>query len=121
MKKEFDVDVEIYRTSVHVIVTDNLEEEYSNLGLKYTPGYAAFYLLDREDKLEYSHYIVLNDKFTIGELHHETIHCANKILGMAGVEFGYENDEALTYLSQYIFEEILSHLCGEEDGVHIKI
>lgn len=43
----------------------------------------------------------------LGALSHESIHAANFILDDCGIKQDTENDEALTYLSQWIFEKCL--------------
>ena len=41
----------------------------------------------------------------LSDLHHECIHAANFILGRAGVLVSAQEDEALAYLSTFIFKE----------------
>lgn len=43
-------------------------------------------------------------------LHHECIHAANECLHQRGVKQDTSNDEALTYLSQWLFEKCLKHM-----------
>lgn len=45
-------------------------------------------------------------------LHHESIHAANFILASRGVKVSARNDEALTYLSQWIFSRCMA--CQKE-------
>lgn len=46
----------------------------------------------------------------ICNIHHESIHAAMYILHQRGVVISYENDEAITYLSTYIFKKICKKL-----------
>ena len=45
------------------------------------------------------------DDFNLGTLVHECVHCAMFILGNRGVEIDADNHEALTYLTQHLFEK----------------
>jgi len=54
-------------------------------------------------------YIAL-ESITLGNLLHECIHGAFFILENAGVEISFKNQESITYLSQYLFEEAVSKL-----------
>jgi len=46
----------------------------------------------------------------LGNIHHECIHVAMHILHERGVVISYDNDEAITYLSTYIFKKICKKL-----------
>lgn len=46
----------------------------------------------------------------LGSLHHECIHAANECLKQKGVKQDTDNDEALTYLSQWLFEKCVKHM-----------
>ena len=45
------------------------------------------------------------DDFNLGTMVHECVHCAMFILGSRGVDIDVGNHEALTYLTQHIFDE----------------
>lgn len=121
LEKSFNIDIGVYQTTIQVIVTDDIQEEHQRLGCETWKQFDGFCLFDAENKLPYEFYIVLKDTFTVGMLLHECIHCANRILGSRGVGLAHEDDEALTYLSQFIFEEILSKLVGDEEHFSLKI
>jgi hypothetical protein len=50
------------------------------------------------------------NKYLIGNIHHESVHLACGILDRVGVVICRESEEALTYLSQHIFEQVLEIL-----------
>lgn len=60
-------------------------------------------------------YIALEDR-TLGNLVHECIHAAYFILENAGVPITFDNQESVTYLSQYLFEQSLAKLKLLNDG-----
>lgn len=43
-------------------------------------------------------------------LHHECIHAASYLLSSRGVKADFDNDEPLTYMSQFIFSKCVKHL-----------
>jgi hypothetical protein len=56
--------------------------------------------------------VIWVEKFNLKELdilHHECIHAANFVLSKKGVEIDSENDEALAYLSQFVFRQCMKH------------
>lgn len=69
--------------------------------------YNACVYYDKDDKL----CIWFKDnKPNLGDICHESIHLAIKILKRVGVDISYDNDEALTYLAGYIFDELYKKL-----------
>lgn len=50
--------------------------------------------------------IWVRDVKDLGTMVHEAVHCANHVLMIAGVKTSQNNDEALAYLVQWIFEEM---------------
>lgn len=52
-----------------------------------------------------------DNKFeNLGALCHECVHAANFILNDRGIKQDTNNDEALTYLAQWVFEKCLKHM-----------
>ena len=52
---------------------------------------------------------ISSDSFTPQVLAHESIHAANWILRDAGVRISTKNDEPLTYLTEYIMDELVPY------------
>ena len=118
MKKIF---VDIYKTEILLFGSyDELEryckkndvemDERSYHGLaaciENSEGLAGV-LVDKEGGAEY--FIAIREH-CIGNLAHECLHAAYFILEGVGVQLSFENQEAVTYLFQYIFEEALIKL-----------
>ena len=71
--------------------------------------YGALTLFPNSESNIQSTVIFLEEsKFTLQNLHHECIHASNWILQEVGVEIQRGNDEALAYLSGYIFQQALN-------------
>ena len=118
MKK---INVDIYKTEILLFGSyEELEryckkygvmmEERSHYGLaasiENSEGLAGV-LVDKEGRADY--FIAIREK-CIGNLAHECLHAAFFILENVGVEISFTNQEAVTYLFQYIFEEALLKL-----------
>lgn len=118
MKK---INVAIYQTDVLVFGDYNdlnryckrnnvIMEERSHHGLaaniENSEGLAGV-LVDEEGEAEF--FVAIREK-CIGTLSHECLHAAFFILENVGVEISFQNQEAITYLHQYIFEEALLKL-----------
>lgn len=52
-------------------------------------------------------------KYMLSKLHHECIHASNNVLDRVGVLASFKNDEAQTYLSEWIFNKCLSNMKGK--------
>ena len=111
------IHIPIYRVWVHVFhshTADNLHEEiykkYKVVASNIIGSNSAASTLFPEEGSKYPNLIIVlypnnTDPNIYSSVHHESIHAATKILDMRGVPISQENDEALTYLSMYIFEE----------------
>ena len=118
MKK---INVDIYRTEILLFGSYEELERYCNknsvnmeersyhglaASMESSEGLAGV-LVDKEGGAE--HFIAIRQK-CIGNLAHECLHATYFILENVGVSLAFENQEAVTYLFQYIFEEALFKL-----------
>lgn len=59
--------------------------------------------------------VFVPDERILGIIHHEALHLAFAILNRRGVKHGRKSEEAFTYLSQHIFENIVECLNGKTE------
>ncbi len=110
MKKIFN---DLYHQP-YVFLPAVTEEQYEKAIRKHDPKYVVnltgmhghttrvddcIFIWVRDDKLK-----------GLGPLHHESIHAANYTLSDRGIKIDAINDEALTYLSQWIFEKCIKYM-----------
>lgn len=116
----FKIKTHIYPNTVYVFFADNMD-----LAVEEHNKYHSTTLRDSHSKYEavtiyHNEYskdpvgisVCLQDDpdYLIASIHHEAIHIAWYILHYNGVVVTQDNDEALTYLSTYIFKSICKKL-----------
>lgn len=113
----FKINCKIYPKIVHVFYSNTLESAKQ----EYEKTYKVFLSEDmstwqaltiypiKHSKYPSSVIILLNknSKELLTDIHHESIHASIWILKEVGVEISFNNDEAITYLSSYMFKEIV--------------
>lgn len=122
MKKNtnFKINCQIYPKIIHVFCYDTLQESKE----QYEKIYKSSLSVDINEYDALVCYPVKNSKHStttvmllstdnknlLYNIHHESIHCAIWILHKVGVEISFQNDEAITYLSTYIFKQVVEGL-----------
>lgn len=111
------IDVPIYNATVVVYLSDehNIKQDIKNT---YNVSIPKIYgdcggSFNIETNVG-TRYILWVDTFNqtdkrLSTFHHESIHIANFILSDVGVETSVDNDEALAYLSEFVFLKIINH------------
>ncbi len=117
---DFKINCQIYPKTVHVFLSSTLkdaareyEKKYSTTLSNIENSYQALTCYPTNDSKYFSTVIMLLSESSptlLTDIHHESIHCAIWILKEVGVEISYNNDEAITYLSSYIFKTALQKL-----------
>lgn len=115
----FKVDCKIYPRLVQVFASDTLEQAKQEYEKHYKTDldvditlYQALTCFPLKTSTSNTVIILFNknSKTLLEDIHHETIHAATWILDNVGVPISQHNDEALTYLSSYIFTSIQAKL-----------
>lgn len=97
------IKVPIYAKKVYLVVAKNISSACMTMTKEklYPEDPAA--CVKKRGKF---YIFVSKDSFTAPIVVHECIHAATYILRAAGVKISTKNDEALTYLVEYLMEEV---------------
>lgn len=113
------IDTHIYNKKVRVFYNETLAEskqefdKYYNTDLQVDPNDFDALTVFKVPGVANTPFNLLfqkDCKNLLKTIHHEVIHAAIAILHHAGVPIEYENDETITYLSAYIFEQVVKKL-----------
>ncbi len=104
------VQIPIYKGRLLIALTNDIEKLNRKTGINYSGDIFAF-TITIEYKNEQAYLVVLNfdddfAKITHGIVAHEAVHVANFIFERIGVVPSFDNDEPLTYLTQWVVDEI---------------
>lgn len=110
--KPHNIHIPIYNRLVRVLFVDNMtqaveyfDKEYSYVwdDMLFTDGFVVP-IVNKEKQVSRTYMCLLKD-IEDSILVHESLHAAWSVLDDVGVEVTYGNDEALAYLTQFIFSK----------------
>lgn len=116
MVKRIIIDIPIYRNKVFLYVGDTIEELKSKIisDYNYSVDIDTFdglvFTLNQLDTGVLNDIMLLVNPVPLDTVHHECIHIAWNLLDYHGIKIDLNNHESLTYLSAYIFENIVAIL-----------
>jgi len=107
------IEVPIYNQVVNVLITNNIknaalyfEANYPGIDMDNVEYVDAFMQrVNNKEKGVSKLYIAILEDCTPGTLVHECVHAAWDILDYIGVGVTADNDEALAYLTQFLFDK----------------
>jgi hypothetical protein len=111
-REDWKLHLKSWRTKLKIILTNNLLQTLSEDGFgdwytkKTEP--AAIFVWDEEEPDDYRIYIT--KRASPGDISHECLHAAGRILYDCGVVYTIDNDEPFTYLTQYLVDYIYDKL-----------
>jgi hypothetical protein len=104
-----DIKIPIFNSTISVYIDETVElllPQLKELYLPFTNDCKWRALSSFNKDINLGRIYITREDF-LGDAHHESIHAANYILENIGLPINFENDEATTYLSTYIFKELL--------------
>lgn len=118
MNKIFEFDPVIWPRKLFIVVGEDIAYLQDNFAktdgtaypiskdIKDESDVVTFPEVQRKDTTYFGELVWIHspEKISNPYICHESIHAANGMLGACGVEISTDNDEALTYTSQFIFE-----------------
>lgn len=118
---KFIIDTKIYSKKIRVYFNETLiqskqefEKDFKTTLNVDINAYEALVIYKVEGWSQTPVIVLLSNEYKLlKNIHHETIHVAIHILEKSGIPISYENDETITYLSSYIFEQIVTKLKNE--------
>ncbi len=116
----FKIKCHIYPYTVHVFYEQKVEtakslyQEYYKCELNpEIIDFDALTVYPVRTQKHFSKVVILLGKENgdlLGNIHHECIYAAIYVLDKSGIEISYQNDESITYLSTYLFKQIIKKL-----------
>lgn len=118
---DFKIKCHVYPFTVHVFIEDNVKEALQKYETYYKCPIAnegdfdalTVFPENIKSKREFDRVSIILGKSNgtlLSRIHHELIHVSTYILHKVGVEVSHQNDEALAYLSSFLFERIIKKL-----------
>jgi hypothetical protein len=121
------VKVPLYVGYLDIIIGDDKKEYNKIYKGKFSKGSVFAHAISAGCKLDdYRHYVVMlnpnceTTNITYGIIAHEALHIVGFILNRVSVLYDPDNDEAFTYLLEWVVDEIHQFLIENKIEVHVE-